>query len=557
MEGDFFIEVETAAGVKQGVIDQVSYWESDDLLSKNGSIRFEIPARSPQAALVAHDRVVTCYAEVNNDLAEQGSGIVKRVEFRASSRGRESLLVSGPGRMHELTRRLVETLKLATTQWVTPLRVLEHDPIGGTNTDLPYTYDDNVITFNNVTLASTDYLYILMSTGTSGARFNLTATNNNVETMTVQYYRAAEWIAVSNFSDGTLSGGATLGKSGVGDMTWDLPDDADIVSHNGERGYWVRMTPSGDLDQVRIAEIDVRVDAPVTTGLADIIACHPDWSVDATPSHGTGYSTTSDEVYHQFSYETVLAALFWLSEQTGEHFRYGGGQTIVWMRETQTDSGIRADLEADPIAAEDEAGICHIVDLKEVGDSYDMITRVYPFGAGMGASRVDLSLATMSMPTGYVLDTANNCIIYKPGGTEPTPRVDRTKNWPDVRAAEARDGKSEEASNALAARALEYLQDHVAVSKAYNIELAGLKGRLYPLDTLHVTYQVWREGELPIDIDDDLAVLSATTRVDARGIRTVRVTAATAAVWPMSPAAVGAEGIHQMQMSYAHGQPIW
>lgn len=557
-EGDFYIDVKTAAGTITGAgpLTDVVYWEYEDRLSKDGAIRFEMPARSPQASYIDRDYIVTCYVEYDGDIAEVGSGIVKRIEFSARGRGRESLVISGPGRMAELTNQRVKTLKVATPQWVTPSQVLEHDPVGGTNTDLPNTYDDNTGTYNTVTLASTEYLYIRMTTGMSGARFNFDTFNTtNPSTMTVQYYRAGEWIDVSSLSDGTAKSGATWAQDG--DMTWTLPDDADLVSHNDERGYWLRMIPSASLTAVQIAEVDVRVDDAATTALADIIAYHSSWSFDTSPSHGTGYNTTADTLYHQFSWETVLAALYWVSKQTGEHFRYGGAQTIVWMRSATTASGIRADKESDPLAAEDEDGICHIESLRQVEDSYDVITRIYPFGAGMGASRVDLSLATMSMPADYTLDTVNNCIIYEPSGTEPSPSVEGVKNWPDIRAAEARDGKSEEASNALAQRALQHLQEHISTNKAYTLQLVGLKGRLYPLDTIHVTYQAYRDGEQPIDIDDDLVVLSATTRVDARGVRTVRITAAESAAWPQTDAGAEADAMQQMQSSYAHGQPLW
>lgn len=71
-----------------------------------------------------------------------------------------------------------------------------------------------------------DYLYFMTSDVVSGFYIDMDASNVNAETATldVEYYKSGGWADVSNDSDGTDNGGATLGQDGL--YTFDAPTDA-------------------------------------------------------------------------------------------------------------------------------------------------------------------------------------------------------------------------------------------------------------------------------------------------------------------------------------------
>lgn len=73
--------------------------------------------------------------------------------------------------------------------------------------------------------------------------------------LTELYYvnDSGQWTLVSNFVDGTISGGYTLGASG--DMTWDDPTDEAPHYLFGQSGYWYKLVPTINFSDVEVEQV--------------------------------------------------------------------------------------------------------------------------------------------------------------------------------------------------------------------------------------------------------------------------------------------------------------
>ena len=291
--------------------------------------------------------------------------------------------------------------------------------------------------------------------------------------------------------------------------------------------------------QVGSLSIDDGASGPDTSGPSDIIAYAPaGWSLDTT----LGYDSSLKAILHVYEGESVLAAFIRLAEITGEHFRMGSGQSLIWMRTDQPVSGIRAIQGGDPILMENSLKVCLVTDLEKVEDSYELISRVYPYGKGDGATRITLSTTTWTAPGGWTLDTGNN-YIKNDAAESQYGQIERYMSWKDVAEADT-----------LAEVAYEWLRRRTAPYESYRLNIAGLKTTLEPGSTIHVIYQRWIDGYHAVDIDTDLLILQATQRIDEKGMRTVGLEVATADRWPETDAEAILSGLEQARNAYTHAQ---
>jgi len=278
-----------------------------------------------------------------------------------------------------------------------------------------------------------------------------------------------------------------------------------------------------------------------TSGPADIIALAPaGWSLDVV----NGYNATAKSILHTFEGELVLNAFVKLAELTGEHFRLGAGQTLIWMQDDQADSGVRAVGNGDPIALRGQTDICLITDIEEVADTYEKCSRIYPFGAGEGAARVVIDAGTSWGPVaGYTMVTADGYI--KHDANDAATRIDRYVSFKDI-----------QDDDMLAEAAYEWLSRRVGDDKFYRLSLASLNTTLNPGSTIRVVYHRWVDGYHAVDIDDDLIILSVTNRCDNKGLRTVGLTCGTIDRHPDTDASATVAGMAQAGNYYTHPQPI-
>lgn len=232
--------------------------------------------------------------------------------------------------------------------------------------------------------------------------------------------------------------------------------------------------------------------AGVTDGPADILTAAntfngTTWSLDTTD----GYSTTTGAVYAKFAGESALAALVMVAEQIGEHFRVitDGTRKVVWMRTDTPTASVRCVQSYAPTTPLD-AGIAIIESLTEERDGYKLFNRIYPYGGGVGDTRLDLSACTESAPANYTLSVANNYIESDDSITALGKKIGVFREFKDIRPLSNTDADLESAANFLFAAALEYLQrmDDADDVRQYAVTIREPERSLTVGDQVLITY---------------------------------------------------------------------
>lgn len=121
---------------------------------------------------------------------------------------------------------------------------------------------DNVVT---VTTADYEHLIIMHTRPIQGIKFYVSSGNASASQISVSYWDGTAWQAVSNDTDGTSSGGATLAQTGT--VTFDFEDrDTSKLKHFQER-YLYAYLVSIDAGSANIYEISVNAPAQRPTNV--------------------------------------------------------------------------------------------------------------------------------------------------------------------------------------------------------------------------------------------------------------------------------------------------
>jgi hypothetical protein len=278
--------------------------------------------------------------------------------------------------------------------------------------------------------------------------------------------------------------------------------------------------------------------------LGAVMASAPStWSFTGTPSQG---------VYQEFAGESVLAALSKIAELTGDHFRLGAGRQVVWLPKTTPAtypaSGLVAVGGGDPVELANNPLVCIIDDLEIVEDGTEIITRIYPFGAGNAEARLTIANTTRFGAPGtatpadhtvgeYTLHIdatpALSYIKYNPGEATADDRIERHVSFKDVTAAEPNTSTDQiSAADMLFDQALEHLKAHQAPATSYRLSLLALDQEIIVGTTIRVSWHDFVDGWQWLDIEADLLVLETTTQIDAAGVHTVGLLVSVVARWP-------------------------
>lgn len=134
-----------------------------------------------------------------------------------------------------------------------------------------------------------DYIYLGFWMPFSGAYFAMTAANGTTATMDVEYFNGG-WTDVTGDDDGTDESGATLGKSGL--YQWTLPTDWVPTMVEGGLWYFIRMTPSAELDsEVEVNNIYIQAPMQLLENL---------WDQNWQPVSGAYHYDNSAEEYKDY-----------------------------------------------------------------------------------------------------------------------------------------------------------------------------------------------------------------------------------------------------------------
>ena len=296
--------------------------------------------------------------------------------------------------------------------------------------------------------------------------------------------------------------------------------------------------------------------APVSTGLADIMAFAPaGWSLDTV----NGYATTGNSVYGSFFGESVLGAISTLARNTCEFFRLGAGRKVVWLRDNINTSGLRGYQSLDPDAQNNEDAVL-ITSLREQQKTFQLVTRVYPFGAGNGDDRLTLEASTESAPAGYTFSSdSKGYYIERDAAVTAYGTIERQIAFDDIAAVSNSDNDVESAANQLFNTALYWLQIQSFITKEYSITIAKQDKLIEPGETIKVEWYEWVQDNSgsqveAFSVNDDMTILESTTRVTDESVETPNIIVSTSAAWAKNCADIVADSIAFGTVYAAHAQ---
>lgn len=276
-----------------------------------------------------------------------------------------------------------------------------------------------------------------------------------------------------------------------------------------------------------------------------------------------------NSIYLQCSDESVLEMLIRCSEVSGENFILSPHaldaspqRKILWLGKDETDCGIEAVSFVDPIAAANNPKIALITAITEIEDASEIVSRVYPYGSGMGGSRVTLANCTTQPPAGYVLSTTGNYIERTATTTALGTRVEVAKSWSDI-VAQTGDttAAAQNAANILMIQAVNWLSTHSCTSldrltgdvpRFFELGLAKCNTMIYPGYQIRVRHHRFVDGYHAVHIDRDLWITAATWRVDRSGVQTVGLEVATVPRAAINDALATATSIRRIIGIQAH-----
>lgn len=577
-----WVVIENSSGVPLGAGEITSAYniETTRRLSRAGRFAFDCPINDPRLIELASDgravlsekRIARIYGVVLQEggaavIQELGGGVIDMISRTAP----DTLHVEGDDLFRELTYRSVLGLQNYDVNEYSATQVKEEDnttppPV---YTDFPQAHDNNLATFDSITIDSAvnKYLLIAYSTPFNYLRFDVAGTVNTTAT-TINYGFSDEsddgWDEIEPTSDGTEAAGVPWAQDGIIEFGF-RPAGWTERTIDGDTGYWVRADPEAALTQTDVVEIYVGRRDPTTNDLSNIIGYAPSgWALDTVDWYG---STTNGSFY-RFSDENVLEALIKTAEITGEHFRLGEGRQVEWMRTDTPDSGVRATQVTDPTA--DPAEVIYIEGLEQEIASYDLATRVYGRAAGMGSAVIDFSDRTTSDPAGYVTGVQNQVqtdgtteafwYIQSTAGNTTYGRIEKFIYDKGIRAADGYGGRDASASDMLWQECLSWLQKHDAPQYFYRLSVVGCQSELKVGETIRVEYKrvVEIDGVPTVtwEIDEQLIILETTNRVGTNGLYTSNLIVSTVADWWQNDGDAVADTLRQVKDFHNANQGI-
>lgn len=286
-----------------------------------------------------------------------------------------------------------------------------------------------------------------------------------------------------------------------------------------------------------------------TDGPQQIMAYAPaGWSVTS--------GTTAEDVYVGFDDQTVLAALVAVSDGIAEHFRLGSGQVVEWLGNYTgfSASGIRAiEHIPRPDLAQGKEEIAIIKQVTEVEDSRDIVTRIYPRGAGNGTAILRLESLVDSPPAGFTVDIANG-YIEDDAAVIAYGVIEKAIDFKNIGPLTNAKADKQQAAAQLMRAGVEYLRRWSTPQKFYTVDLLKVDALLKPGVTIRVIYEKTINGYDVLDIDQDLNIISVTNRVDFSGIYTNQISVSTIDTMPVDDQDIIVSQIESEKVFTTHAQ---
>jgi hypothetical protein len=246
--------------------------------------------------------------------------------------------------------------------------------------------------------------------------------------------------------------------------------------------------------------------------------------------------TTAQDVYVRFDDQTVLGALVSVSDGIAEHFRLGSGKVVEWLGNYSafSASGVRA-IENVPRGdlAQGKSEIAIIRNLQEVADSHEIVTRIYPRGAGNGTAILKLESLTESLPAGFTANTSAG-YIEDTAAVALYGVIEKPIDFKNISPLSNSKADQEEAANQLMRVAVAYLQRWSTPQKFYTTEIVKVDKLLKPGSTIDIEYTKAVNDNDVLDVDATLNIINVRNRIDSAGLYSVAMDVSTIDQMPVN-----------------------
>lgn len=298
----------------------------------------------------------------------------------------------------------------------------------------------------------------------------------------------------------------------------------------------------------------------------------------APPSWTITVDGETPNLIARFVDESVLNALVTITEKTGQMFRlnplYLSDGSIDFRRikvfSAIESSGILATNRAAPLAIERNINACLIEQIDQQEDAWNLINQAIPFGAGTGETRFTLYAAnqwpdgldvnTTYLATdfagrshGFVFSRDNNTVTDVTSVLEYGTYASQVQ-FKEIAPISNTDADTVAAGNTLLAATVEWLLNTSRPQYHYSLNVVGLRRQVFPGQSIRVVAKEMRDGQAPIDIDEDLIIQEVVNEVDINGLRPVALTVATTREFATTDAQILAREIQKSLAYQAHPQ---
>ena len=532
----------------EGPIISATKFERARLLDRAGTFSFAMPAADPRAALLQPKRIIHCYGMKNGAVTKLGAGIVDHIELTPNPNGSVDISVSGDDLLRELTYRSTAFVEIADSRAKATTR--QADYVHRLNV---YNERMDIYVEELALLEPGSFVYRKKALQIETLQNKIDQTDSKLQEQTARLSGANSSITYYQDLINTREIRLQIYKDELALLQQDsLQYQRKLLS--------IKALQIGlDENKRRLAEQQSRATQPGTDNIQnDPIEDPVMWLMEQAPDNWgvdliNGYDSTETPVVAQFSGETILNGLIRLANHKGEHFYLGEGRQIVWIRNDYVSSGIRAIQGGHPIALEANEDIAIIDKLSQSKDSYELISRIYPYGSGNGAIRVNLSNCTRTPPPGFTLNKDENYL--KRDTTEATyGRIEKYLSWKEISPIDNSEDNVITAANILFDAALEHLLRCSEPQRAYSLSVRKLDRVINPGETIRVIYRKVIDGYVAVDIDEELRVLEVKESYDSKGAGVVGLTVSTVDRFPPTDADMVAQQMAQAKLMDSHPQ---
>jgi len=197
---------------------------------------------------------------------------------------------------------------------------------------------------------------------------------------------------------------------------------------------------------------------------------------------------------------------------------------------------------------------CQILRMEQTKDIFPLVTRVYPYGGGLGDTRITLSQCTKTAPAGYVLDRVNNYIEHTAAAAA-YGCIEKVITFKEITSVNAPGSADTNASDALYQAALAYLQRHSAIHKVYDLDVGKVEATIRVGEKMPIYYHEYAGHQEVANIEVKPWLLELTEQIDRAGAHTVGLKVADVDVWPPDDDDATAMGVEEFRNYQAYAGP--